>query len=133
VGWALLGDLAFTYGSTALALGYAAGVVLLARSRRFPRLVEPLAPLGRLALTAYLTQTLVFTTIFYGYGLGQAFRLGPLAVTAIAVVIFAAQVVACTWWVRRFRFGPVEWLWRALTYLRIPAQDFATRGPSGRA
>lgn len=120
VAWALLGDLAFTYGSTALALGYAAGIVVLAQSSRFRPLVEPLGPVGRVALTAYLTQTLVFTTVFYGYGLGQAFRLGPAAVTAMALAIFAAQVIACSWWVRRFRFGPVEWLWRALTYLRIP-------------
>jgi uncharacterized protein len=60
----------------------------------------------------------MFTTLFYGYGWGQAFRLGPGAVTAWAVVIFAVQIVACQWWSRRFRFGPVEWLWRSLTYLR---------------
>jgi uncharacterized protein len=123
---ALLEDLAFTYGSTALALGYAASIVLLARSGRFRGLVEPLGPVGRLALTGYVTQTLVFTTIFYGYGLGQAFRLGPLAVTAMAVVIFAAQIVASSWWMRRFRLGPLEWLWRALTYLRIPPMRGAT-------
>ena len=73
---------------------------------------------GRLALTVYLTQTLMFTTLFYGYGFGQAFRLGPGAVSAWAVVIFAVQVVVCQWWSRRFRFGPMEWLWRSLTYLK---------------
>jgi uncharacterized protein len=118
--WALLGDLAFTYGSTAMALGYAAAIVLLARSHRFRRLVEPFGPMGRFALSVYLTQTVAFTTVFYGYGLGQAFRLGPAAVTGIALVIFATQMIACSWWVRRFRFGPVEWLWRALTYLERP-------------
>lgn len=117
---ALIGDLAFTYGSTALCVGYAAGIVLVVRSRRVRWLVEPLGSVGRLALTVYLTQTLAFTTLFYGYGLGQAFRLGPAAVTAIAGLIFGAQVVASAWWVRRFRFGPVEWLWRAGTYLTLP-------------
>jgi uncharacterized protein len=56
--------------------------------------------------------------LFYGYGFGRAFRLGPAAVTAWAVMIFAVQVVVCQWWLKRFRFGPVEWLWRSLTYLK---------------
>jgi uncharacterized protein len=117
---ALVGDLAFTYGSTALCIGYAAAIALLLRDQDARRVLAPLGPVGRMALTVYLTQTLAFTTLFYGYGLGQAFRLGPAAVTAIAVLIFGAQVLACTWWVRRFRFGPVEWLWRAGTYLTLP-------------
>lgn len=116
----LLGDLSFAYGSTVLCFGYAAAIVLLARDRRLRRLVEPLGPVGRLALSVYLTQTLAFTTLFYGYGLGQAFRMGPAAVAACAVLIFGAQVLVCAWWVKRFRFGPVEWLWRGLTYLELP-------------
>ncbi len=112
------GDLLFAFGTTALALGYAATLVLAAQTPRGKAALTPLAGVGRLALTIYLTQTLIFTTLFYGYGFGQAFRLGPAAVTAWAVVIFAVQVVACQWWLRRFRFGPVEWLWRSLTYLK---------------
>jgi len=114
----LAGDLLFTFGATALALGYAATIVLAAQTSRGRAALMPLAGVGRLALTVYLTQTLMFTTLFYGYGFGQVFRLGPAAVTAWAVVIFAVQVVACQWWLRRFRFGPVEWLWRSLTYLK---------------
>ena len=114
----LAGDLLFTFGATALALGYAATIVLAAQTSRGRAALMPLAGVGRLALTVYLTQTLMFTTLFYGYGFGQAFKLGPAAVTAWAVVIFAVQVVACQWWLRRFRFGPVEWLWRSLTYLK---------------
>jgi uncharacterized protein len=112
------GDLLFTFGATALALGYAATLVLAAQTPRGRAVLMPLAGVGRLALTVYLTQTLMFTTLFYGYGFGQVFRLGPAAVTAWAVAIFAVQVVACQWWLRRFRFGPVEWLWRSLTYLK---------------
>jgi uncharacterized protein len=112
------GDLLFAFGTVALALGYAATLVLAAQTPRGRAALAPLAGVGRLALTVYLTQTLMFTTLFYGYGFGQAFRLGPAAVTAWAVMIFAVQVVACQWWLRRFRFGPVEWLWRSLTYLK---------------
>jgi uncharacterized protein len=113
----LAGDLLFAYGTTALALGYAAALILAARTRRGRVALAPLAGVGRLSLTVYLTQTLMFTTLFYGYGFGQAFRLGPAAVTAWAVAFYAVQVVACQWWSRRFRLGPMEWLWRSLTYL----------------
>jgi uncharacterized protein len=114
----LAGDLLFAFGTTALALGYAAALILAARTRRGRAVLAPLAGVGRLSLTVYLTQTLMFTTLFYGYGFSQAFRLGPAAVTGWAVAFFALQVVACQWWSRRFRFGPMEWLWRSLTYLR---------------
>jgi len=113
----LAGDLVFAFGAPALALGYAATLVLAAQTPRGKAVLAPLAAVGRLALTAYLTQTLIFSTLFYGYGFGQIFCLGPVSVTAWAVVIFGAQVVACNWWSRRFRFGPVEWMWRSLTYL----------------
>ena len=112
------GDLLFTFGVTALALGYGATLILAAQTPRGRAALAPLAGVGRLALTVYLTQTLMFTTLFYGYGFGQAFRLGPAAVTAWAVLFFFVQVIACQWWSRRFRFGPMEWLWRSLTYLK---------------
>jgi len=113
----LAGDLVFAFGTTALALGYAATLVLAAQTPRGRAALAPLAGVGRLALTVYLTQTLMFTTLFYGYGFGQAFQLGPVGVTVWAVMIFGAQVIACLWWSKRFRFGPVEWMWRSLTYL----------------
>jgi uncharacterized protein len=115
-----IGDLFFAYGSTALCFGYAAAIVLMARNVRLRRIVQPLGPVGRMALTVYLTQTLAFTTLFYGYGLGQAYRMGPAAVTASAVSIFGLQILGCAWWVKRYRFGPAEWLWRGLTYMEFP-------------
>jgi uncharacterized protein len=116
----LAGDLLFAFGTPALALGYAATILLAAQTPGGKAALAPLASVGRLGLTVYLTQTLMFTTLFYGYGFGQAFRLGPAAVTAGTLVFFGVQVVVCQWWTRRFRFGPVEWLWRALTYVRWP-------------
>ena len=114
----LIGDLIVAFGTVALALGYAATIVVAAQTPRGRAVLAPLAGVGRLALTVYLTQTLCFTTLFYGYGFGQAYRLGPAAVTVWAVLIFTAQVLACQWWSKRFRFGPAEWLWRSLTYLK---------------
>ena len=115
-----VGDLAFTYGSTALSLGYAATIVLMSQGRRWRTIVAPLAPAGRMALTVYLTQTLVFTTIFYGYALDLARWTGAAAVSGLAAAIFSAQILACGWWLRRYRFGPAEWGWRAMTYLHLP-------------
>jgi uncharacterized protein len=124
----LVGDLLLAFGSTALTLGYGAALVLVAQTPRGRAALAPLAEVGRLALTVYLTQTLIFTTLFYGYGFGQVFRVGPVGVTVWAVMIFGAQVVACQWWSRRFLFGPMEWLWRSLIYLewqplRLPSDS----------
>lgn len=115
----LVGDLVFVIGSTALALGYAATIVLAAQHARWQRFVQPLAAVGRMALTIYLVQTLMFTTLFYGYGFGQVFMIGPAAVLAYAVVFFVIQILVANWWLKYFRFGPMEWLWRSLTYLKV--------------
>jgi uncharacterized protein len=114
-----LGDILFAYGSTALALGYGAGIVLLAQERKWKPVLRPLENLGRMGLTVYLSGTMMFTILFYGYGFSQLFLIGPARVTAYAVLFFAIQVIFCTWWLRRFRFGPMEWGWRSLTYWKI--------------
>ena len=121
-----LGDILFAYGSTALAIGYAAGIVLLAQGCHWMPAVRPLENLGRMALTVYLSGTVMFTTLFYGYGFGQIFLIGPAEVTAFAILFFAIQVLFCAWWLRRFRFGPMEWAWRSLTYWKI--QPLRVRG-----
>jgi len=114
-----LGDLLFAYGSTALALGYGAGIVLLAQRPCWQTVLRPLQSLGRMALTSYLLGTVMFTTLFYGYGFGQMYLLGPAVTTLYAVLFFVTLLIFCTWWLDRFRFGPVEWLWRSLTYLKF--------------
>ncbi|MDZ7708465.1 MAG: DUF418 domain-containing protein [Trueperaceae bacterium] len=75
-----------------------------------------LAAAGRMALTVYLSQSIVMTLLFYGYGLGLYGRVGPTVGLPIALGLFAVQVVAARWWLQRFRFGPAEWAWRSLTY-----------------
>jgi uncharacterized protein len=122
------GDLLFAYGSTALALGYAAVITVLAQGEPWRKRLSPLGAVGRVALTVYLTQTLLFGALFYGFAFGQVFRLGPAAVTAWAIVFFSAQIAVSTWWIRHFRYGPAEWLWRSLTYMR--AQPFRLRRQS---
>ncbi len=116
----LVGDLLWAYGTTALSFAYAAAIVLLAQRAPWRRVLSPLGALGRMALSTYLLQTLMFTTLFYGYGFGQYFEVGPAGVFGYTVLFFAVQIVASVWWLRHFQFGPAEWLWRTLTYLKPP-------------
>ncbi|KQW65072.1 DUF418 domain-containing protein [Variovorax sp. Root411] len=103
-----------------LAAAYAAGLVLLMQTPRGRMLQGLLAPAGRMALTNYLMQSLVCAWIFLAYGLRWIGTVGPLAATAIAFAIFAVQLALSRWWMRRFVYGPVEWLLRAFTNLERP-------------
>jgi Protein of unknown function (DUF418) len=80
---------------------------------------EKSGPLGRMAFTNYLIQSIILSWIFYGFGLALFGRLSVLESLAVAVVIYAAQAAASAWWLSRFRFGPVEWLWRSLMYGKL--------------
>lgn len=119
-GWdpwlAFVASLAWVLGGWAMALGYAAGIVLLLQHAFAQRFLRPLQAVGKLALSNYLLQTLICTTIFYGYGGGLYGSLGASAIILMALFIYTLQVVLSTAWAKQFRFGPVEWLWRSLTY-----------------
>ena len=117
--WASLLPVAFIPGLLGLVLFYASAIVLLAQRETWKRRLAPLAAVGRMALTNYLLQTLICTSIFYGYGLGFYGTVGPAAGLALTIVIYAFQVVFSVWWIGRFRFGPAEWLWRTLTYGKL--------------
>ncbi len=107
-------------GNLPACLGYVSVVVLMLHSRSpFARVIV-LAPLGRMALTNYLTHSLVFTFIFYGYGLGW-FGIARIWQFWCVVAMVALQIPLSHWWLARFRYGPMEWLWRAITYWKIPA------------
>ena len=80
------------------------------------RVLLVFAPLGRMAITSYLTQSVLLGAIFYGWGLGLFGKLGEASAFALGVAIYVAQLIFSTWWLARFRFGPVEWLWRSFTY-----------------
>ncbi len=99
-----------------LSLGYLAGFVLLFQQAAWRRWLQTLVPVGRMALTNYLAQTLLGVGIFYGIGLGVGPRWGLVGVVATWLLVFAAQIVFSGWWLARYRFGPAEWAWRSLTY-----------------
>lgn len=107
-----------------LAIAYMAGLVLLIHHKpSFSSLYAPFAAVGRMALTNYLAQSLIATTVFYGYGLGLVGDVGRLQTIGISFLIFAAQVAYSFIWLRFFRYGPMEWLWRRLSYGKRQAMD----------
>ena len=114
----LVGDVVYLCATISLTGAWFISVWCWTRSDRFIALRTRVASAGRVSLSAYLSQTLVFTTVFYGYGLGKAFQWGPFAVCCFAVMVYLTQLVVCHWWCQRFRLGPMEWLWRSLTNLR---------------
>jgi len=110
----LLGVVMQAVGVPLLALGYAATVGLLVLEGR--RLVAVFAPVGRMALTNYLMHSIICVVLSYGFGLGLWWRIGAAKAMAIAAAIIAVQIPLSAWWLSRYRFGPVEWIWRRLTY-----------------
>jgi uncharacterized protein len=103
-----------------LAGGWALGFLWFALGPRAARWTAPFAAVGRMALTSYVGQTLAFTLFFYGYGLAMYGALGPAAGVALALAVYAVEAVFATAWLRRFEYGPLEWIWRAVTYLHPP-------------
>lgn len=106
-------------GVVALALSYVCGVVLLFRRAAWRRPLYLFAPVGRMALTNYLGQSVICVFLFYGWGLGWYGQVGPTTSVGLTTVVFLAQAGFSWWWLRRFRFGPAEWVWRSLTYGRL--------------
>ena len=82
------------------------------------RIFNWLAALGRMALSNYISQSLVGVLLFYGLGFGLGCSFGLVYVELTAFAVFVLQIVICKWWFRHFRFGPLEWVWRMLTYGR---------------
>jgi uncharacterized protein len=116
----------------AMACVYSVALILLFQRPAWRARLSPLAAVGRTALSNYLLQSVVCTSLFYSYGLGLYGRLGPAAGLALTITIFALQVAVSGCWLRRFRFGPMEWLWRSLTYgRRQPLRLAADRATSG--
>jgi uncharacterized protein len=122
----VMGETALKLCAPLLMLAYVATIVLLFQRPAAQRWLAHLAPVGRMALTNYLGQSLVCTLIFYSYGLGWFGQVGKAAGLLLAVLIYAAQVSFSRFWLSRFLYGPMEWLWRLLTYLRQPAFRRAT-------
>jgi uncharacterized protein len=115
---AVVGVAGYAFGVPALALAIIAAVSTLWQRESWQRVLKILAPVGRMALTNYLLQTVICVTLFYGYGFGLFGRFGAVSATLIALAIFAVQTLLSSVWLKYFAYGPMEWIWRQLTYRR---------------
>ena len=106
-------------GTVPIALGHAAVVMLVLRSSLLQGLTTRLAAVGRMALTNYLMQSILCTTLFYGYGLGYFGTIARPGLWLVVLAVWALQLWYSPRWLSRFRFGPMEWLWRSLTYWKL--------------
>ncbi len=104
------------YGSVVVALGHVGLIMLIVQSGALSWLTTRLAAVGRMALSNYLTHSIVCTTLFYGYGFGLFGHVNRTGLAAIVITIWVCQLVISPIWLKYFRYGPAEWLWRSLTY-----------------
>ncbi|MDB5746535.1 MAG: hypothetical protein JWP72_1383 [Massilia sp.] len=123
-GWQLASGLQML-GNLPASLGYLSLVILMLHNASVCHKVGVLAPFGRMALSNYLSQSLIATTFFFGYGFGHfgASRLDQMLFVAVVIVL---QIAFSHFWLARFRYGPMEWLWRAVTYWNVPPMRIET-------
>ncbi|HYW74722.1 MAG TPA: DUF418 domain-containing protein [Pyrinomonadaceae bacterium] len=129
---AFIRELIVEGGQLGLTLAYASALAFGFLSSSFNRLVRAIAPLGRMALSWYLLQTVFGIWLCYGFTHGPALmgKLSPGTIAVMALTGYLLQVVLARLWLSRFRFGPAEWLWRTLTYWK--PQPFRVRAAEQR-
>lgn len=106
-------------GGDVLAIGYSSLFLWLAARGSIGSVVKALTPIGRMAITCYLGQTLAFTLFFYSYGLGMYGQISPWQCVLLSVSVWTFEVLFAWAWLSKLALGPVEWLWRSITYLRV--------------
>lgn len=116
--FATYGSVANDIGSVPLILAYIAIFSLFQKAEVYSRLKGAVQNVGKMALTNYLMQSVICSFVFYGYGLGLYAQLSRLQLLPIIILIWILQLSWSTWWLSHFKQGPIEWVWRVLTYLR---------------
>ncbi len=99
-----------------LCLAYVSAICLFWIRTKGQNKWKYLAPVGRMALTNYLMQSAICICLCYGIGLGWGGKIGPTIYFPIALTIYAFQIIFSNWWFKHFNYGPIEWIWRQLTY-----------------
>lgn len=111
-----IGNVLFTGGQFFMAAGYLGVLVRLLDSPKWYKILARLAPMGRMALTNYIMHSIILSSIFYGYAGGFYGEISRAPQMLIVLAIVILQILLSTWWLQRYQFGPLEWLWRSLTY-----------------
>ena len=102
-----------------LCLGYASAITLAYLKNSQLRIFSFFSKVGRMALTNYLTQSLVLTFLSYGWGLGLALKLNGFQALGVSIALFVFQVLFSGYWLKKFKYGPLEWIWRCITYWKL--------------
>ncbi|AKO91394.1 DUF418 domain-containing protein [Priestia filamentosa] len=116
-----LEGLSASLGAPLVAIFYISSIALLTYSNRWKKLSNALARAGKLSLTNYLSQSIFFTFLFYGYGFGLFSKVGVTSGIVFTLVFFTIQLFLSKLWLQFFIIGPLEWIWRLWTYLKIPS------------
>jgi uncharacterized protein len=124
--WKLVHYLLFP-GSLALGIFYAIKFAFLYQNDKWKKRLSVFKELGRMALTNYLMQTVINSIIFNGIGFGLAGKTGPSIYILWFAVLITLQIIFSKWWLSKYRFGPVEWLWRSLTYKKWQVMKVASK------
>ena len=114
--WAALNRPTYDLGRLSLALGYIGLIMLICKSGVLKKMQRLLSKVGQMALTNYLSHSLICNFIFMGWGLGLAGTLHRIEIYYLVLGIWIFQIIASSLWLTYFRFGPAEWVWRSLTY-----------------
>lgn len=111
-----VGQMLFYIAQYLLSAGYLGLVVCALNKQKWQQFFAAFSPMGQMALTNYLMHSVILTSIFYGYAGGQYGEISRAPQMLIVIAIIVAQIIFSKWWLNRYRFGPMEWLWRSLTY-----------------
>ncbi len=123
--WMLVYTTSHIVAGFSLSVAYVSIIVLLYVNGRLGLPARLLAPVGRMALTNYLLQSIICTTLFFSYGFGLFGKISAFQGVLLTLAIFGLQIPFSYFWLKYFSFGPFEWLWRSLTYMKI--QPFLRR------
>jgi uncharacterized protein len=119
LGLSHVNNLVSSYRSLAQIAVWVGGFVLLHHWARAGKVLDLLAPYGRMSLTGYVAQGMIGVPLFYGYGLALYRHLGQFTSVLLGAAIFAVHCAGAHFWLKRFNYGPLEWLWRSCTFLNF--------------
>ncbi|RPH33776.1 MAG: DUF418 domain-containing protein [Bacteroidales bacterium] len=123
--WGFLNTSMNIISGISMCLLYVSSIVLLIYRGKLAFFSKYIAPVGRMALTNYLLHSIICTTLFLPYGFGLFGKIEIWQGILLTIAIYGLQIPFSNWWLKKFNYGPFEWLWRSLTYLKI--QDFVKR------
>ena len=102
-----------------LAMGYLVFMAMIFEKKKTRSILLFISPVGKMAFSNYILQSITGIVLFYGIGFGLMEQFGQFVLTILALVIFSFQIAFSTIWLKYFQFGPLEWIWRSLTYGKV--------------